>query len=379
MASTERQVAVRPVASEADRQAFIDLPWRIYAGDPNWVPPLRSEVAQQFAPDNPFFSYGTLQRFLARGTDGTPRGRIAAIINRRLIEREGRNVGLFGFFECERDAGTAQALLEAACQWLRQQGMGLARGPIDLATHNNCFFQISGFDSPPRLMMPYNPPYYPELVEQLGWHKAKDAYAYDFSLAQSLPSKFERAYRVAVRSGLTLRPIRTQGQAFEQDAHSLYALYSRAFSANWSATPQTEQEFLAQARSLQSLVDPDIFYVAEDGERMVGLTIALPDYNIALRHVNGKLNWWGKLKFLWYRRQIDRARVLAIGALPEYRRQMVPLALGYCCFQGCKQPGKRYRQVEGSWVFEDNYASRRPIEAAGARIYKTYRMYEKAL
>ena len=347
---------------------FLDVPARVYANDPNWVPPLRSDIAKQFAPTNPFFGYGKLQQFIAVDEGAkTPQalGRIVAAVNQRLIEREGQNVGLFGFFECVPDLAIAQSLLEAACQWLREQGMTIARGPIDLSTHNNCLFLVDGFDSPPMVMMPYNPPYYPEYIERDGWHKAKDAYAYDFPLDKPLPTEFEKAYRIACKSGITFRPLRTKGEGFEKDCISLYHLFTRAFSNNWSSTPRTEEEFLEEAKALQSLVDPDVFPIAEDNGEMVGFWMGLPDYNIALKHVNGRLNWLGILKFLWYRRQIDQGRVIAICSLPEYRRKMVPLALIYLGMQGGIKKGKPYKRAELSWVYEDNFPSRKLIEAAG--------------
>jgi GNAT superfamily N-acetyltransferase len=350
--------------------------------DRHWVPPLRSDVAKQFAPTNPFFQYGKLQQFIALDQGAkTPQavGRIVATVNQRLIAGEDQKVGLFGFFECVPDFAIAQALIEAACQWLREQGMTIARGPIDLSTHNNCFFLVDGFDSPPMVMMPYNPSYYPEFMEQDGWHKAKDAYAYDFPLDKPLPAEFEKAYRIACKSGVTFRPLRTKGKEFEQDAISLYHLFTRAFANNWSSTPRSEEEFLEEAKALQSLVDPDVFPVAEYNGEMVGFWMGLPDYNIPLKHVGGRLNWLGILKFLWYRRQIDQGRVIAICSLPEYRRKMVPLALIYLGMQGGIQKGKPYKRAELSWVYEDNFPSRKLIEASGGKIYKTYRIYEKAL
>lgn len=376
--SAEIQVVTTPAQSEL----FLDVPARVYANDPNWVPPLRSDVAKQFAPSNPFFEYGTLQQFIAveRGSN-TPQavGRIVAAVNQRLIEREGTNIGLFGFFECVPNFAIAQALLNAAQDWLREQGMTVARGPIDLSTHNNCLLLVDGFDSPPMVMMPYNPFYYPEFMEKDGWDKAKDAYAYDLQLDKPLIAQFEKAYRIACKSGITFRPLRTKGEAFEQDCISLYHLFTRAFANNWSSTPRTEQEFLTEAKALQSLVDPAIFPIAEDNGEMVGFFMGLPDYNIPLKQVNGKLNLLGILKFLWYRRQIDRARVIAICSLPEYRRKMVPLALIYLGMQGGIQKGKPYKRAELSWVYEDNFPSRKLIEASGGKISKTYRIYEKAL
>lgn len=373
---------IRAVTTPEESEMFLDVPARVYANDPHWVPPLRSSVAKQFAPTNPFFEYGKLQRFIALSQEANGQkvaGRIVAAVNERLIDRERQQVGLFGFFECVPYFAVAQALLEAACTWLRQQGMALVRGPIDLSTHNNCLFLVDGFDSPPMVMMPYNPPYYPEFVERDGWHKAKDAYAYDFPLNESLPTEFEKAYRIACKSGVTFRPLRTKSPAFEQDVLSLYHLFNRAFTNNWSSTPRSEAEFVAEAKSLQSLVDPDVFPVAEYNGEMIGFFMGLPDYNIVLKHVGGKLDWLGIIKFLWYRRQIDQGRVVVICSLPEYRRKMVPLALIYLGMQGGVQKGKPYKRAELGYVYEDNFPSRRLIEASGGKIYKTYRIYEKNL
>lgn len=365
--------------TEADRDRFLDVPARVYGDDPNWVPPLRSEIAAQIAPESPFWEYGSLQAFLALESDrrhAAPVGRIVAAVNRRLIEREGEAIGLFGFFECIESQDIAAALLSAAENWLREQGATKGRGPVDLSTHNRCLFLVEGF-SAPMVMMPYNRPYYGRLVEQCGWQRAIDAYAYDLPLDRPLPPRFERAYRVALKSGIRFRSLRTRGDAFDTDAIALYQLFTRAFANNWSATPRSQAEFLEEAKSLQSLVDPDIFPIAEHNGEMVGFFMALPDYNIALKHVGGKLGFLGILKFLWFRRQINRARVVVLCALPQYRRQMVAPALIYLGHKGGTQASKRYRTAELGCVYETNAPSRHAIEAAGARIVKTYRAYEK--
>lgn len=372
---------IRPVSTPVENELFLDVPSLVYANDPYWVPPLRSSIAKQFTPSNPFLQYGKLQQFIALSTANSNQavGRIVAAVNQRLIERENQNIGLIGFFECIADFNVAQALLEAALTWLRSQSMIVARGPIDLSTHNSCLFLVDGFDSPPTMMMPYNPPYYPKFMERDGWHKAKDAYAYDFSLDKPLPAEFEKAYRIACKSGVNFRPFRTKGKEFEQDCISLYHLFTRAFGNNWSSTPRSEAEFLEEARDLQSLVDPDIFPIAEYNGEMIGFFMGLPDYNVPLKHVNGKLNWLGILKFLWYRRQIDRGRMIALCSLPEYRRKMVSPALIYLVMQAGSQKNKPYKRAELSWVYEDNFPSRKLIEASGGKINKTYRIYEKAL
>jgi len=381
---------IQAVTTPQENELFLHVPWRIYANDPHWVPPLYSEVAKQFAPSNPFLQYGKFQQFIALPQEAPkskiqnpkskiPLGRIVAAVNPRLIEREQYQIGLFGFFECVEDFTVAQALLNAACQWLRDQGMTHVRGPINFSTHNGCFFQVDGFGSPPTLMMPYNPPYYSTLMEQDGWSQAKDAYAYDLPLDQPLPPRYEKGYRIACKTGITFRPIRNKGEGFHQDCLSLYNFFTRAFTNNWSSTPRTQEEFMDEARSLKDLVNPDIFPIAEDKGEMVGFFMALPDYNIALKHVNGKLNWLGILKFLWYRRKINQGRVIAIAALPEYRRKMLPLALIYKGWEGNRRIGTPYKRADLSWVFEDNMPSRKIIEATGATRSQTYRIYEKEL
>jgi hypothetical protein len=371
-------IEIRSVKTTEDFERFLDVPQRVYANDPNWVAPLRSAIATQLSPENPFRTYGALQAFTAL-EQGTPVGRIVAAINQRLIEREGQPIGLFGYFECIPKIEIAQALFQAAEQWLQTQGIQRIRGPIDLSTHNSCLFLVDGFDTPPMMMMPYNPRHYPQFMEELGWSKAKDAYAYDFPLTQQLSKTFEKGYRIACESGITFRPVHTKGKDFIEDCTKIYHLWNIAFALNWSSTPRTLEEFLEDAKSLQDLVDPDVFPVAEYNGEMIGFWMGLPDYNIPLKQVAGRLNWLGILKFLWYKRQIDQGRVIAICSLPEYRRKMVPLGLIYLGMQGGLKKGKPYKRAELSWVFEDNYPSRKLIEAAGAKIYKTYRIYEKAL
>ena len=375
MVTSQTTITIKPVTTPVEEEQFLNLPWRVYKNDPHWVPPLKSDIAQQLSPDNSFCSYGRFHKLIAINAKEEAVGRIVAAVNERLTDEMGEKVGFFGFFECIEDQNVAFALLEAAETWLREQGMARMRGPIDLSTHNNCLWLVDGFDSPPRMMMPYNPPYYERFFLAYGGEIAKEAYAYHLPLQDGLNDKFAKAYRVASRSGIRFRPLQTKGEAFKADVSRLYDLFNRAFAHSWSSTRRTEEEFMAQARSLQDLVDPDIFPIAEYNGEMIGFLMALPDYNIPLKKVNGKLNWWGILKFLWYRRQIDRARVIVICCLPEYRRKMVPLALIHLAFQ----QGQSYQEAELSWVYEDNDASRRLIEEAGAKIYKTYRMYEKQL
>jgi len=367
---------VKPVQTPQDLERFLDVPWRVYRHDPNWVPPLRSDIKKQLSPEYGFRSYGTLQAFILETATGEAVGRVVAAINQRLIAREGQKIGFLGYFECIEDSEAIQILLTAGCEWLRSQGMTIARGPINLYTHNDCLFLVDGFDAPPMLMMPYNPPYYGSAWEANGWQRAKDAYAYDFPMIP-LDDRFQRGYQVAQKAGITFRPICLKGDGFEQDLKSLYRLFTDAFEVSWSSSERTEAEFIESAQQLKTLVDPDIFPVAEDNGKMIGFFMALPDFNMALKHVNGRLDVWGILKFLWYRRQINRARTLVICSLPQYRRKMVLPALVYLGMEGGKKRGYTYSEL--SWVWADNLPSRHTAEAAGATIARTYRVYERSL
>ncbi len=371
-------VEIIPVTTPEELAEFLAVPLRVYRHDPYWVQPLQSGIKKQLSPENNFRTYGDLQPFVAR-QNGEGVGRIVAIVNQRLIERSGQPLGIFGFFEVIPDLAVASALLDGAMAWLQEKGMTHVRGPIDLSTHHNCLCLAEGFEDTPHILTPYNPPYYADFLAKLGWERVKNAYAYQMDLSIPLSDRFERAYNIALKSGITFRNLHTQGEAFEQDCQTLYQLFTTNFANNWSSSARTWEEFREEAEDLKSLVDPDIFPVAEDQGKMIGFCMALPDYNLALKHVNGRLNWLGILKFLWFRRQINRVRVIAITALPEYRRKAVPLALVYLLMKQGMQPGKPYKTAEHSFVWEDNTPSRHLIEATGSTISKTYCMFEKGI
>ncbi|MGB0696617.1 MAG: hypothetical protein ACPGOY_13285 [Rhodospirillaceae bacterium] len=373
-------VEVIPVASESDWAAFFAVPEQIYHNDPHYVPPLRAEVERQLSPQSSFLTYGQFEAFLAH-QDGQPVGRVVASINHRLNQGQDQKLGLFGYFECIDDKAVSGALFEAACRWLKEQGCSLVRGPVDLSTHIHCLCLVQGFDDPPTLRMPYNPSYYPGLIEAAGWAKAKDAIAYHYPMVLSHEAAFQRAHRHACAMGVTFRPIRLKGAGFEVDCRSLHRVYSESFSDNWMSTPRTEAEFLEDAKGLRSIVDPKLFPIAEHDGRMIGFWMCLPDYNIPLRHVGGRLNAIGILKMLWYRRQIHRARVFALGVLPDYQRKRwaVAPALIYLGVQGGNARSRPFASAELSWVWEDNQKSRSIIESSGGVPSKTYRLYERSL
>lgn len=371
---------IKPVTNSQEMSAFLDVPKKVYANDTNWVPPLNSSIKKELGEDSSFLEYGEFAKFIAISeTSQEVLGRIVAAINHKLIAKENKQVGIFGYFECVNDYQIAEALLETACNWMGDRQIVMVRGPINLSTHNSCMFLADGFDSPPTMMMPYNPPYYPEFILRHGWTKVKEAYAYLLPLNQSLPAKFKKAYQICCKSGITFRSINLKEEGWKKDCEQIYQYMTQGFSQSWSYTPWTREEFFQEAEDLRSVVDTDIFIIAEDKDQMVGFCFALPDYNLALKHVNGKLDWLGIIKLLWYRRQINRARVSTIFSLPEYRRQMVSLSIIYLLMEQGTKAGKKYQEAELSWVWQDNLPSRKLTEASGAKLHKTYHIYEKLL
>ncbi len=380
-----------PVRTAADRRAFIALPFRLHRGEPHWVPPLRSEVAALIdAKKHPFHAHAEVELFLARNTGGTVVGRVAAIRNRLHEETHGETVGFFGLFECERSPETAQALLDAVADWLRERGLTTMRGPANFSSNEDWGLLVDGFDRDPSIMMPYNPPYYAELMEAAGFHKTKDVLAYELSAdslgippgateAQTAPyiperlRNFERLARE--RFGVVVRPFDKAN--FDAEVRRIRDLYNAAWEANWGFVPFTPDEFDHLAKQLKPVADFDLIAFVEVKGVTAGFAIALPDLNQALKPMNGRLFPIGWAKGLWYGRKINALRVLTLGVLPKYRKLGAAELLYLYLFRtGIR---KKMRTGEFSWILEDNMAMRTPMEKLGATVTKRYRLYDRAI
>lgn len=362
---------VFPVTTDRDLHTFLHLPWRIYQGDPNWVPPLLFEQRQILTGNHPFFEKAEIRLFLARER-GEAVGRIAAILDRHFLESHQEPVGFFGFFECFNDGSVTDGLLEAARQFLREKGMRALRGPVNPSMHNPCGLLIDGFDSPPAFLMPYNPPAYQGLLEGAGCRKAKDLLAYTLELSTDPPSKILRPAEVAQRRGIQIRPI--DPHRLQEEVQIFRDLYNSAWHRNWGFTPMSEAEAKWMAKHLKPLIVPSLTLIAEADGSPVGFLMHLPDYNQVLRHLNGRLGVLGLLKFLWYRRRIRDARLLLLGTKPEYRGRGVDGLLCLAAWHALKKGG--FKRVEISWVLEDNRIILRMSEHLGGILYKRYRIYE---
>jgi len=372
MASTIRALT----NTAGDRRRFINLEWDIYRDNPCWVPPLKLDRHTILNPEkHPYHDHATSQLFLAE-EDGEPIGRIAAHVNHAHNEFWNESVGFFGFFECINDQAIADALFEAASEFLRHHRCTHIRGPFNWSTNEECGLLIDTFDEPPVIMMPYNHPYYLDLLEQTGLEKSKDLLAYQIKDAEMIPDRLARGVEILKkRYEFSLRPLNMK--RFWDDVELIKDLYNSAWSANWGAVPMSDAEIEHLAKELKLIVDPDLCYIAESDGEVVGFSVTLPDANRALAPANGRLFPLGLFRILWNMRKIDYVRVLLLGVVDEYRNHGIDTAMYYETFK--RGMAKGYYSGEMSWILEDNHSMRNALEKMGAYPHKTYRIYEQQL
>ena len=371
-------VKIEEVIGAGSIREFIRFPWKVYHGNPHWVPPLKSEVKFLLnKKKNPFFQHAEAACFLA-ARNGETVGRIAAIIDRNHISFHNEQAGFLGFFECLPDCAVASELLGAAARWLKEREMEIMRGPVNPSTNDECGFLLEGFDSPPMIMMTYTPPYYIEFMERCGLTKARDLYAYILVIRDVAAGGRLEKLASAVKSrvpGLAVRP--ADMKQFQREVEAVKFIYNSAWNHNWGFVPMTGAETVTMAKKLKPLIDPELMIMAEVNGNPAAFFVALPDYNQVLGKVNGRLGPVGLAKFLWYSRKISDIRVMAMGVTPEYRKKGIEGLLYLESFKAAMKKG--YERAEMSWILEDNVLMQRGCELMGGKLYKKYRIYEKRI
>ncbi|MGQ9839931.1 MAG: N-acetyltransferase [Anaerolineae bacterium] len=374
-------IRIEPVTDKKGLLAFIKFPFQLYRDDLYWVPPFIEERRAFFDPKkNPFYQHARYQLFLAR-RNGEIVGTVGAVVNDNHNAFHNEQSGAFGFFECINDQAVAGALLGAAEDWVRGQGMTLIRGPLNFSTNDEVGTLVEGFDDPPVVMMTYNQRYIPALIEAHGYVKAMDIFAWDFDLPNDLPRAPEKVFRVAEKAlqkqGLRVRKINMRD--FNRELDRIKTVYNQAWQRNWGFVPMTDAEIDHLAAALKPFVDPNLVFIAETADgQPAGVSLCIPDLNQPLKRAGGGHMWpFGLLKFLWYRRKISRVRLLIMGMVEEHRGRGAD-AIFY--LETAKEALKRgYTHVEASWILENNTMMNRIIERLGGRKYKTYRIYEKRI
>jgi hypothetical protein len=367
---------VRVAATRADLERFHRFPWEVYRGDPNWVPPLLAERRELVDPRrNPFFEHAQVELFLAMEGDAV-RGRIAAIVNERHLAVYKDGAGFFGLFECVNEPAVAAALFKAVGAFLAARGLKLMRGPANLSVNDDMGLLVEGFGSPPRIMMPYNPAYYPTLVESGGFRKAMDLLAYAGDARKPIPERAARAIELCQRRyKFRIRPVSLRN--FAADLEKIHQVYTQAWQDNWGAVAMTRKEFEHSARQFKAVVEPALCLIAEVGDEVAGFSLTLPDFNQVLMHLNGSLFPFGFLKALWFKRQIDSVRVITLGVISQFRHMGIDNAL-YCeSWRRALELGMP--RAEMSWILETNAAMNNALLNLGFTLSKRYRVYDRPL
>jgi len=371
-------ILVRPVASWRDRRRFQRLPWSIYAGDNNWVPPVLSQERELLGwGHHPFFDNAEIVTLLAE-RNGRVVGRLAVLINHVHNRKYNEQQGFFGFFECVDDAAVAEGLFEAGQDWLRQRGMTAVRGPVNPSLNYTCGLLIDGFDCPPCFLMTYNRPYYAALLEACGFAKAQDLYAYemDTNLLQVLVGRYKPAVLAMLnRPDMVIRSINPA--RLQEEIETYLDIYNRSLDGTWGFTPLQPREARHIASELGRLIVPQFTALAKIDGQPIGAVFALLDYNQILGKLNGRLFPFGFVRLMTGRRKITAVRAMAMTMVPGYQNAGLSVVL----IDNLTGPAAEWgiQRWELSWVLESNSRSRGTLERAGMKRTKTYRIYDKML
>ena len=373
------EIRVAPVSNRRQLNAFIRLPWRLYAQDPLWVPPLKLERRLHFSSLNPYFAHSRWQGWIAWQGD-RPVGRISAQVDELHRRHYGVRSGHFGFLECENNPDVMRALVAECENWLAQYQTEVITGPFNFSVNQECGLLVDGFDTPPMIMMPHNHRWYAELLEQQGYAAAKDLYAYwirpDFAIPRVMQTLVDRFGKSVRLRGLNRKK-------FKQEMETLRDIFNDAWSDNWGFVPFTREEFAELGTSLRLFVPDDFIRIAEHQGKAVAFIVILPNLNEVLHDLDGNLFPSGVFKIIQAlrKRRIRTARIPLMGVRKELQNTPLGVALALLVIHNLRQPviDRGIEGVELSWILEDNQGMRSILERAGSRLYKTYRIYRKQL
>jgi len=365
---------IQEVRDAKSEQAFYDLPKKIYRNDPHWVPHLIQDLKKVFDPKkNKFFRHGKIQRWILE-RDGEVIGRIAAFVDEKKNKKAKQDIGGCGFFECIDDREAAFKLLDTARSWNEAQGMEGMDGPVNFGEKDKFWgLIIKNFDYPPYYNQNYNPEYYVKFFEDYGFKIYYEQYIFYRTVAEGLRDvHLEKSARVRRDPKYTFSTISKKN--LEKYAEDFRTIYNRAWVKHEAFSGMEKRQSMAIMKAIKPILDEDLIYFAYYDGRPVGFFIALPEINQIFKHVNGNLNWWGKLKFLYHkwRGTCTTFFGLAFGIDPDFQGKGLEGAI----FDECrdKVTGK-YEDVVITWIGEFNPKMIHVIENLGAKVLRTMATY----
>lgn len=364
---------VKEVEHKKWLKGFFSLLRRIYKDDRNFVHPLIIERKEFLDPKrNPFFNHAKYEFILAE-ENGEILGTIIPFIDRKFNEYHNEKTCHFGFFECINDKDVAKELFHRVSAFAWGNGMEIIRGPFNFSTNHECGLLVDGFDSHPVVLMTYNPPYYIDIITSLGYTKAKDLLAFRIDAKPVPEALLQVCENIKRETGAQTRKMKRKD--FSIFVNLAMEIYNDAWSENWGFVPMDRGEFIFVARGLKLLLDEDLCFFVTKENVPVGFSITLPDYNVPLKEMKGRLLPFGLIKFILNKGKIKNARLFAFGIKKEFHDKGFGALLYLETWKSLLQKG--YKWAEMSWILEDNHRMIRAIEMAGGSVYKTYRIFEK--
>jgi len=379
---TTSGLVVRQIKSSRDIETFLRLPWMLYANDPHWVPPLLSEIRARLNPrKNPYFQHAQAAMFLAE-MNGKAIGRITAQVCQLTQEHQHAGDGHFGFFECLESQNASDGLFDAAASWLSDRKMKRMVGPFSFSIYDEAGLLIDGFHRSPSVFMGHSLPSYAKLFLDSGLTKEADVFAYYTDICQPYPDRVSRILRAARRSTtIVLRTI--DGNHIEDDLDKLMTLFNESWEDNWGHVPMTKAEVNELGKLVKRLFNTDAVLLAEIGGVVEGFIVVIPNLNELTCDLNGKLFPFGWLRLLYRLKfiQCRSVRVPLMGVHRKYHSTGMGAAIAFSMIDRCRQINaeKGVTHCELSWILESNHAMRSILDAAGAKLDKTYRIYSKSL
>ncbi|MGM0567720.1 MAG: hypothetical protein ACQESB_00725 [Elusimicrobiota bacterium] len=369
-------IEVKEVKSRRDLKKFIDFPHKLYAGEPNWVHKLDIDIKGLLSEKNPFYRHAWKKLFLVE-EKGRVKGRSAAIIDYNFIDFQGENTGFFGFFESVDEIKIADALLSKCESVLKKKGMNKIIGPMNPSSNDEMGFLFEGYDSPPRVMMPYNYSYYHRLMESCGYTKQKDLLALNMKVSEDPKNRLESFVKKIKKRNpqLNCRPINKK--KFKEEVNLIRNIYNSAWEKNWAFVPWTDAEIEYIAKQLKMLVVEDLAQIAFFDDDPAGFLLALPDYNEVIKKTGRKLFPFNWIKFILKKNDIKNLRLMAMGVKKKYQNKGAGAFMYYKSLLAAIEKG--YQECEFSWVLEDNYDTIKIGRMMGGSIYKKYRVFGKDL
>ncbi len=368
-------IKISTVSTSNDLMRFIKFQWKIYKGDKYWVPPLLMDRKKILSKEkNPFFKHAEAEYFLAE-RDGELVGRIAAIKNDLHNKYHNDKVGFFGFFECINDQSVANALFDAAKNWLKSKGLDAMRGPANPSSNDEYAMLLEGFDDEPRILMTYNPKYYLDLCDKYGFKKIKDLYAYKLENHKVIASeKVKRVAEIAQKRS-KLKITQLDMKKFKSEVEKVKYVYNKAWAPNWGFVPMTDEELDAMAKDLKPLAEPSLVLFGEIEGKLVGFALVLLDYNYIFKKLNGKLFPFGIIKLFTEKKNIKWCRIITLGLIPEFQKRGLDSVFYWEIVNRAHKLG--IDLGEASWILEDNEMMNRGADAMNGTLYKKYRIYQK--